>query len=257
MEQLLRWPKALQHFEYPYRSSTSSTSYVENFLSWHKDTLKGIVLGNRYSTKIGSKLIDVTKFPVLHELTLSRWPFNYEFSEETGQMLLAPQLRKFTWDFTVYEEHSESWSFINDEVVEWLRQFCLWAVLKQSKLCQIHIIYRPDYWDYRGAKQYPWDILDRLKDEISRQGIELTYTEPTITRESWLRYQEKVRRNIESQVPGQNFSTDGIYRSEDEQSDVFDTEDTEDDDIFFDSHTTEYTDIEGGDIREYFASISD
>lgn len=60
--------------------------------------------------------------------------------------LLAPRLHTFIWDFTIIDQHSESWTDIGDGQKEWLLKFAEIAAARKSALRKIEIVFCPDEW---------------------------------------------------------------------------------------------------------------
>src|SRR5882757_5295785 len=104
--QLLQWSNQLSHFHFG--SFYNNRFYMDlpmfhSMLLMHKDTLKTIDIGYLSSSGRG-RLFNASDFPRLEVLRLSRWEMeeNLEFSSTEADLLLAPNLKTFGWDFSIY-----------------------------------------------------------------------------------------------------------------------------------------------------------
>mgnify|MGYP005989878503 CR=1 FL=1 len=250
--QLLSWPRELRHMEmgsYYNNENHMDLGMFGTMLSPHKHTLEVLKMG--YLSRIvgEEKIIDVSEFSALTELELSRWSFtniSLQFSDDVGHKLLAPRLAKFTWSFSIYDQHSETITDMGDREEEWLRQFATFAARHNSALKGIYIEYRPPsisrYQDIR-ALVYPWDRLDRVKRDVEKYGIKLGYNEPSTTKQEWSDEVENQKRRARGEASPERASS---------------PEDSEDESASGDSepdfHEGTYLNVEGGDIRQYFTS---
>lgn len=158
-------------------------------LMTHKETLKSIEIG--YLPPEGRiRRFVASDFPQLEVLRLSRWQMAKdleEFSHEEADALLVPKLKIFGWDFGIYDQHTESWTDFGHKEEGWLRGLAKVATMRKAALKRIEIIYNPEplpaEWEQDG---YPWDRMDRLRDEIRPSGITLEYSEPSLSKENWL-----------------------------------------------------------------------
>jgi hypothetical protein len=127
-------------------------------------------------------------FPQLEVLRLSRWQMekDLEFSCEEANVLLAPNLETFGWDFGVYPH--TSWTDFGNKEEDWLRGLAKAAITRKAALKRIEITYSPDpdLWGVKEEDGYPWDRMDRIRDEIRPCGITLEYSEPPLSKEDWL-----------------------------------------------------------------------
>ncbi|KAI0890745.1 uncharacterized protein GGS22DRAFT_151730 [Annulohypoxylon maeteangense] len=229
---LIRWPRKLRRFHF--ESFYNNRHYMDltmfgTWLSVHKEVLEDIYIGY---LSVGSKgkIIDLTQFRDLKSLTLSRYSFTDDLKScvTDAKRLLAPNLEKFTWSFSVYDQHCESWDAIGEKEELWLHQFAKIAASQPNPLKKIHIIFDPDYWGYRIEDGYPWDRLDRVRDSCRQLNIKLTYTKPALTKEAWLERVEEEKKMGEARIRGPGDVC--LLSKEHEES------------------------IEGRDIREYFLS---
>lgn len=159
-----------------------------SMLLMHKDTLKSVDI-SYLSPRGRGRLFVASDFPQLEVLRLSRWQMkkDLEFSiEEADALLLAPNLKTFAWDFGVYDQHTESWTDFGTNEEEWLRGLAKAATARKAALKEIEITYNPEPFDAREEDGYPWDRMDRIRNEIRPYGITLAYSEPSLSKEDWL-----------------------------------------------------------------------
>jgi hypothetical protein len=125
-------------------------------------------------------LIDLSSYISLEEFWVSKYGFAAS-PEEAASVFLAPKLRKFTWDFGIRDQHSESWSHFGIAEEKWIMDFAELASSRGSALREFWIQFEPDAWsspDTREAYEavgYPWDRMDAMKDPLSARGITLEY----------------------------------------------------------------------------------
>jgi hypothetical protein len=172
----------------------------ESWLLIHSETLRHIKIG--YLSRRGSdRLFNATCFPNLEFLQLSRWQMppslTFKFRPE-DVIVLGPKLRTFSWDFSVYDQHSESWLDFGENEVEWLRQLAEAAVASKAALQTIRIHFTPDFpWNTTEEMGYPWDRMDDLREQTMKPiGLELSYNEPSITKVKWLEYIKTGTRDV-------------------------------------------------------------
>ncbi|GMF71926.1 unnamed protein product [Aspergillus oryzae] len=236
-KQLIAWPKSLVHF---YLGSFYDNPFcidlpmLSEWLAIHKDTLKSIDIGS-LSRGGDRRLFNACDFPKLEVLALSRWqlagwsPHRDEgltFSPLDADLLLGASLHTFTLDFTVHDQHSESWTDFGEREEHWVAKVARAAITRKAALRKIKIIFTPDYWTGREEDGYPWDRMDRIHDEISPHGLVLEYNKPALTKEEWL----------------QVLRQESCAQSDTESLDALEMEDSE-------------RTYEGGDIREYFPRL--
>ena len=101
--------------------------------------------------------------------------------KEAALMFLAPKLRKFTLDFGIYDQHSESWSDFGVTEEQWILDFSELASSRGSALREFWIQFQPDEWSSPYTREvyeavgYPWDKMDAMKGTMSARGITLEY----------------------------------------------------------------------------------
>ena len=163
-----------------------------------------------------------------------------QFSPVEADLLLGPKLRTFGLDFSIYDQHSESWTDFGDMEEDWVRKFAEAAIARNAALKQIHITFNPDAWGSKEEDGYPWDRMDKIRDQVRPHGIALEYSDPTITKEGWL---EGLRqRNQESATENNPTVDNASSNSPTSRNTESDSPEQSNPDPVF----------EGRDIREYF-----
>lgn len=162
----------------------------ESWLLVHRFSLKHVKMG--YLSHRGShRLFNATLFPNLEFLGLSRWQMDNSitfFPEDS--IVLGPSLKTFHWDFSIYDQHSESWDSFGEAEVNWLRGLAEFAVSQKAALAKFEIDFTPDQYYFSTEETgYPWDRMDNLRDGILRPlGIDLVYNKPLISKSEWLQF---------------------------------------------------------------------
>ncbi|KAH8801367.1 F-box domain protein [Xylogone sp. PMI_703] len=251
---LIQWPKALTHFTFGSFYGNRFYMDLSMFHSWlqvHKDTLVYISIGY-LSKSTHKRLFNSCDFPNLETLKLSRWSMKeLDTPAADADILLAPNLKTFGWDFTIYDQHSESWTAFGDKEENWVRGIAKAAIEKKTGLKKIEIVFTPEGWDTKMEDGYPWDRMDRIHDEIQQNGLTLRYNQPSITKEAWL----------ESFIPWDEVEQNAIesINSEPSGSDLVDTDlhgsDSDPQEFVFPDLHNPQTTFQGRDIREYFRSV--
>ena len=240
--QLLQWPKEIFHFKFG--SFYNNRHYMDlpmlhSMLSIHRDTLKTLAIGylSRSDHKALFKAVD---FPNLEGLELSRWQMSkaLESPASDADLLLAPKLKTFKWDFSIYDQHSEAWTDFGDTEENWLRGFLKAAISRKTMLKEVNVTFNPDDWEVKEEFGYPWDRMDAICEEFQPFGVKLRYSEPCMTKAAWLERmkslgQEEEDTEISATIDAEvNLSESGCLEQDESES------------IF-----------EGRDIREYFPLI--
>ncbi|KAI1205278.1 uncharacterized protein F4807DRAFT_443435 [Annulohypoxylon truncatum] len=240
---LIRWPRKLRRFHF--ESFYNNRHYMDltmfgNWLSIHKEALEEIYIGYLSGGSKG-KIIDLSRFTALKSLTLSRYSFSDDLKScaTDASLMLAPNLETFTWSFSIYDQHCESWDAIGEKEELWLQQLAKIAASRPTPLKRIHITFDPDYWGYRIEDGYPWDRLDRVKESCRQLNIELTYTKPALTKKEWLEHVAEEERISEAQAQRERGEGEGVGEGVEEGSESEEPKKNK----------------EGRDIREYFAQI--
>jgi hypothetical protein len=160
----------------------------ENWLLVHQQSLTHIDIGYLNGT---SRLFNATLFPNLEFLRLSRWQMHrpIQFSPDDSNVL-GPSLKTFAWDFTIYDQHSESWCDFGESEANWVKNLAERAASRKALLARIEIQFAPDsYWHATEEMGYPWDWMDRVRDQtLKPNSINLVYNEPLVSRDAWLKF---------------------------------------------------------------------
>ncbi|KAI2603052.1 uncharacterized protein GGS25DRAFT_509750 [Hypoxylon fragiforme] len=187
---LIRWPAHLRHFSLESRPTgrhSITPSMVGSWLSSHQDTLESLTLGALSAASTTSHLPDASRFPKLRVLALSKYYFAHPlaYDEAEAAMLLAPCLESFTWNLNAYAGAAESWDTFGEREELWLRQFAT-AASKTVPLKSIHVVFGPNFYSPDEETGFPWDGLGRVAGFCRGLGIEVTYTEPPLSKGEWL-----------------------------------------------------------------------
>lgn len=154
----------------------------------HRNTLKVLEIG--ILCRRGSKpFFDLSDFTALEHLIMSRWYKGsppIKLTEQVAQYFFAPNLGKFTWDFSIFDQHSGICEAFGQLEEEWLRSMANTAIARNTSLKEIYIDYKLTLGAQSLLDEYPWDRMDRLVDEFEPKGIKIRYFEPTISRSDWL-----------------------------------------------------------------------
>lgn len=106
---------------------------------------------------------------------------------EDADSLLSPNLKTLEWDFREHVFDYSYWVDFGDKEERWVGGLAKEAIARKSTLRQIKIYYDPDPRYSIPKDGYPWDRMDRIRDEIRPHGIELVYSKPAVTKERWLK----------------------------------------------------------------------
>jgi hypothetical protein len=184
LSKLLAWPKLLENFSFGRNDSILyqtgwDLSIFQSLLSPYQASLKTLSIGGLDYVKERS-LIDLSSFLSLEEFWVSKYSFAAS-PKEAASVFLAPKLRKFTWDFGIRDQHSESWSDFGIEEEKWILDFAELASSRGSALREFWIQFQPDRYSAPYTRQaykavgYPWDRMDAMKGPMSARGITLEY----------------------------------------------------------------------------------
>jgi hypothetical protein len=158
-----------------------------SMLMMHKDTLKTLDIGYLSSSGRG-RLFNTSDFPNLEYLVISRWQMDVKLESPAADadLLLAPNLKTFGWDFSIYDQHSEGWNAFGDREENWIREIARAAISRKAALKEIQIEFNPESWGHKEEDGYPWDRMEGVHDEIWPCGMTLKYSVPPFTKERWL-----------------------------------------------------------------------
>jgi hypothetical protein len=196
LQNLLKLPRALERFAFGkihWNPFHWRLDMFQLLLADHRTTLKSIEIGCLTSN---NNPINFLEFPKLEILNLSHWVYR-QTPEMAATSLLAPKLHTFIWDFRVIDQHSESWDDFGKEQKEWLIKFAKLATSRKSALRKIEIMFYPDACDDPRTKEElavcvtPWELMDEVRNEISRLGIELVYNKGRTREECLQRIEEE------------------------------------------------------------------
>jgi hypothetical protein len=253
--QFIRWPKHLTHFRFG--SFYNNGFYFDlpmlhDMLLPHKTTLKVIDIG--YLSRQGTARFThfrACDFPALEVLRLSRrqMALDLAFTPEQEEALLGEgNFKIFGWDFSIYDQHNEDWTEFGAAEENWLRDFAKAAIRRKTPLSKIEIQFDPDdpSWTYSDAEiatfVYPWDRMDKVRDEIRPAGITLVYSDPTYP-----------RGGIRAQLDAAEEEAEG------EHNDAHDAAAIEEDYPQYSDHDAQALqepEVGMRDIREYFPRVS-
>lgn len=185
LRELFNWPKTLFHLDLPvfyYCNTSFEVSALHSMVLIHKDTLKTLTVGY-FSFPDKRCLFNVSDFPNLETLRLSRAQMEtkLEFSATHADLLFGPNLERFEWEFP-------NWSGeFGKREERWLGEFAREANSRKAKLKVIEIKAPPDFNLRRASGGYPWDRLDRLRDEFESYGMRLEYGTPSMEKSVWMK----------------------------------------------------------------------
>ncbi|KAJ4305103.1 hypothetical protein N0V90_000633 [Kalmusia sp. IMI 367209] len=265
MSLLIEWPATLTRFIlHGFHRPILSYSKLESLLLIHKDTLKhvdirhfspyseGLSLFNAtlFPNLEGLSLFNATLFPNLEYLRLSHWLMDPRASirfESQHVNLLGPRVKIFGWDVNKYNELGDIWGAFGEAEIAWIKELVKAAVARKAALQTVELEFTPG-WSAEEDMVYPWDPIDRLRDEVFRPvGINLVYNEPTFSKEKWLKY-------VVARDKGQILTNEDEGRSESSVvSTAFDSLDEGMDSDLDPGYEGEY---QGEDIRKYLVPTS-
>jgi len=157
-------------------------------LNHQRKNIRRIEIAPLYSGNAGLEGVDLSGYEALEELSLPST--NMTTTNGVDEILSAPKLRKFVWCFIDASPRggvSMTLDQFQEEQETWLRRLLTTAAERKHALRQVKIDWEPrnDVKSKSSAKQwvYPWDRLERLRDEGREVGIEVMYFPPTFTRE--------------------------------------------------------------------------
>lgn len=160
---------------------------ISSIIAPHKTTLRSITVGSLHEKSLVG--FDLTGFENLTHISLSTWATGSTTGDETN--LLAPRLTTFRWVFTVEDQHSESLFCFGEAQEHWLRSFIAAAIAWKLPLENIYIQYAPEgyYLPQDRPVMYPWDRMKNIATDIQDEGINLSWTPPTVSREDFQDFQ--------------------------------------------------------------------
>ena len=155
----------------------------------HKDTLKTLDLGYLSPSSQGS-LFDVSNFQSLEDLRLSRGQMavNLGSPVSDADLLLAPNLKTFEWNFTVrrdYYQDFSTWCKFGNEEENWLRGFMDTAITRQSTLSRIEITNLSNGWHQPQQEDHQRDRIHAIRSDYRLSRITIAYDSPTCSPDYW------------------------------------------------------------------------
>lgn len=220
---LLSAPSRLEHFAYSgirrfgYHPLDLRTLW--SYLVPHARTLETLRVGSLShqtpQTPLAGQLagVDFAPFERLRSLSLSYWATGSDGGEEVYG-LLAPRLETFEWTFDGDDGRPLSLDHFGEEEEEFLRRLAKGAAARGLPLTKLTVVYTPTTTaplktnsllftmlglDLAGAiqeREYPWDRMDRLAEELREQRIEFKYNEPSISRKTFQEAAQAFRRAL-------------------------------------------------------------
>ena len=191
LRRFLAWPTCLYHFtlgnHFVYEPQPPlSLAMIGAAISPQASTLRTLSIG--YLEIEGLRGFDLTGFESLEELTLSAWTTGSDAGDE--EKLLAPRLRKFTWDFPIEECRGMGpLHELGESEGQWLQRFAGAAIRTHSRLSLIYVaFFAVDHCSCRPESLpeiYPWDHIDGVADRVRGAGIEVKYPRPMFTRDEF------------------------------------------------------------------------
>jgi hypothetical protein len=207
---LLSWPEALSTFRImggkDEKHNPIDLPMVKEMLVQHKDSLVELKIEHLPDESKG-KPFDFSEFSALETLSLSRWHFasSKEKLPDSKQVyagcLSPPRLKKFNWSFDMMDSLWPQWDDFGEEEESWIRKLAQTVIASGSSLQEIQIKFGPvGPEDEVMDSEYPWDRMDALNEEFQSRGIAITYTKPSLDRQSWA--QDRAWKRGAGRYPG-------------------------------------------------------
>jgi hypothetical protein len=189
---LLSWPRALEEVYVSSMLGSHHISDIFSSLELHVASLKkmSVYSTNRciFNDPDDHLVLDATKYLKLETLVWSRWQMakDLEFAPDDAK-LLGPALHTLVWDFDEWNSNKRMpltcFHFAKPEA-DWLAALASAAIASNSSLRRIDIRFTPRRVTGRlidGDYDYPWHLMDHLRDGVMHGHIELTYNKPSFT----------------------------------------------------------------------------
>lgn len=186
-ESLLRWPARLTSLSMTYLCHSAnggdySTHAIERILETQRRSLKHITLG--IIPSIGSGIPDLSSFPALETLQLSDHNIFDETSPQASRKLAAPHLRRLTVSFCTEDQHDTQSSAFGPDQVRWFETFAKCVAPERSP--KIRILFSPGLpWGADRVVIWPWTYLDQAVQALTVMGVDMTYSQPCVSRQEW------------------------------------------------------------------------
>lgn len=222
---LINWPQTLRHFKlsepWGHMKQALNLNVLGCALIAHQETLETLQilsLGSYFAREgefSEDKMLDLTAFSKLRQLTLSHWSIDLKtplFYPNIVRKILAPNLEKFTWDFVTYWD---SWMQFGPIEVNWIRTLGNYAAHIGSPLRYIYVDFNPDSIQVSPEAIYPWTLLKDVAEYLAAKNILLEYPPPIISRATW----SSLRRyNAYRLLSKSNKEEEGFYRFDDSET---------------------------------------
>jgi len=185
---LLFLPARLMHFSFMGSTDTDSEhhstltfQFLVSVLSPHSGTLYTLSISTSYI--LNSEPTDLREFECLTELSLSLlttavFPNPNSF---TWAALTVPNIRKFRW--LISDIHHQDLSGFWRTEEDWVRSLARLAINQGSSLREIEVEWQvtsENFWPRGKPEIYPWDRLEGLRRELLHEGIQLSWSSPSI-----------------------------------------------------------------------------
>lgn len=199
---------SLRRFETRYMSERMDAQYtvadLQRLLDIQAESIRKIALGhilyrNGYSPGDCKDMIDFTRMPQLERLSLNADNVFCLDPEYFAAMICAPRLGYLIIEFESEAQYGVSSRCLQQSTHDWLVRFSTAHSTRGTnsspKLC-LHLdggLDHPfiDYRTFDSTEElfirwpYPWDYLEAAKQKLEADGVELTWTTPSDTKEEW------------------------------------------------------------------------
>ncbi|RDW68997.1 uncharacterized protein DSM5745_08757 [Aspergillus mulundensis] len=189
-DHLINWPQSLIIFRFVYKGLVHDSTILPMILkglSVHRETLKEIDIRSLRIRKRGS--LDLSKFSALRTLTLPQAAIRCSdglAAFDDIRVLLPSNLLTFRLDYAIDDRHDESAKDFGENEEQVIRTLALAAVTAKAALRTIEIEFIPSLSKCKVEDGYPWDRMNRIKEEMEPHGIRVVCPKPPLPKEEWL-----------------------------------------------------------------------
>lgn len=186
--ELMLWPQSLVHFSLSTardKRAFPDFAALVTSLALHAASLRTVCISH-CSRDSEHHIFNATQFPLLETLRWSRWQMASPLVFTPGDAhLLGPAVHTLIWDFDAKPSctgRSLTWLDFCDREATWLSRLAETAIASHSALRRFHIVYTPSCVsdDFElDEDDYPWDMMNNVRDGAMDGEISLTYNEPT------------------------------------------------------------------------------
>jgi len=204
----LTWPKALEEFKFfdlNHNCHCWDLQTLQQLLHPHRSSLKSLTIGSLI--RGGQSFLDLSEFSDLEMLKLSFWSTDHSLAFDFFAVLAAPKLHTFTYDFTFEDEDCVCFRDFTKAEVKWLCKLAEVAFSENFALRRIHLIFDPvgyissySSYEHRMTLKYPWDLIDEVRDVAKGYGIQVSYTEPCMTKLEFQKALREANKNAEERL---------------------------------------------------------